>query len=148
MQQAETEEQEGLSGAVQFVSYRLFLYIKIRAAKVRHFSESTQLCLVVVVARLREEFELPVGMDDPDGGMTYAIEECGLHHRVVDHVVKDDAVADFQGLGEGEVAHPDVVSRKARAAAEPIDVPAVRIRLLRPDDRRLVRHLQTVWHVA
>ena len=60
-----------------------------------------------IIAGLCEHFEVAVRVDDPDGGMRHPVEEGGLHHRVMDHVVEDDAVADFQGLGEGEVAHAD-----------------------------------------
>ena len=77
------------------------------------FCRSPQLCFVILIARLRKEFELTVGVDNPDGRMAHAVEEGGFHHRVVNHVVKDDAVADFQRLGEGKVAHPDIVAGQA-----------------------------------
>ncbi len=95
-----------------------------------------------------EHFEVAVRVDDPDGGMRHPVEEGGLHHRVMDHVVEDDAVADFQGLGEGEVAHADEVAGQAGAAAQAIDVLAALVGFGGPEDRRFVGHFQAVGHVA
>lgn len=48
--------------------------------------------------------------DYADGGVTNAIEESGFYHGIMNHIVKDNAVADFQGLRKGEVTHTDIVA--------------------------------------
>ena len=51
-----------------------------------------------------QQVELAVFVELADARVAHTVEECGLDHRVVDHVFEDDAVADLERFVEREIA--------------------------------------------
>ncbi len=51
--------------------------------------------LELLVSELVQQMELALLVEFADAGMAYTVEECGFHHCIMDHVFKDDAVADL-----------------------------------------------------
>ena len=80
-----------------------------------------------------------------DARVTYPVEECGLDHRIVDHVFEDDAVADLERFVERIVS--ELVAGEAGVACELVGVSLfARERCTR--DVRAVRHFEAVRHVG
>ena len=92
-----------------------------------------------------QQVELPVFVELADARVTHPVEERGLDHRVVDHVFKDDAVADFERFVEREVA--ELIAGEAGVARELVRV-SLFSRECGADDVRTVRHFETVRHVG
>ena len=92
-----------------------------------------------------QQVELPVFVELADARVTHPVEERGLDHRVMDHVFKDDAVANFERFVEGEIA--ELVAGEAGVARELVRV-SLFARERGADDVRTVRHFEAVWHVG
>ncbi len=78
-------------------------------------------------------------------GQSDTVESSGFYHRIVGHIVEDQALADLQGLPETIIAH--YIPRKATQAAQTVgkwQLPGG----AGTEDMRAVGHLQRVGHVA
>ena len=92
-----------------------------------------------------QQVELAVFVELANARMAHTVEECGLDHRVVDHVFEDDAVADLERFVEREV--PELVAGEAGVACELVGV-CLFARECGADDAWTVRHFEAVRHVG
>ena len=92
-----------------------------------------------------QQVELAVFIELADARVTHTVEECGLDHRVVDHVFEDDAVADLERFIERIVT--ELVAGEARIACEFVRM-CFFARECCTDDVRAVRHFKAVRHVC
>ena len=58
-----------------------------------HFTLPLQLLLELLVGELVQQVEFAVHVEHANVGVTHTVEEGGLHHGVVDHVLEDNPVA-------------------------------------------------------
>lgn len=72
----------------------------------------------VVPRELADRFESAIFMAEDEGRVGDAIEEGGLHHCVLSHVLKDEAIAGVERVREGEVANG--ISGETGIAAQPV----------------------------
>ena len=89
--------------------------------------------------------ELAVFVELANARMAHTVEECGLDHRVVDHVFEDDAVADLERFVEREVS--ELVAGEAGVACELVRV-SFFARECCSDDAWTVWHFEAVRHVG
>ena len=92
-----------------------------------------------------QQVELAGFVEFADARMAHAIEECGLDHRVVDHVFEDDAVADLEWFIEGVIA--ELVAGEARISCEFVCMRFF-ARKCGTNDVWAVRHFKAVRHVG
>lgn len=92
-----------------------------------------------------QQVELAVFVELANARMAHTVEECGLDHRVVDHVFEDDAVADLERFVEREVT--ELVAGEAGVACELVRV-CLFARECGADDAWTVRHFEAVRHVG
>ena len=92
-----------------------------------------------------QQVELAVFVELANARMAHTVEECGLDHRVVDHVFEDDAVADLERFVEREVS--ELVAGEAGVACELVRV-SFFARECCSDDAWTVRHFEAVRHVG
>ncbi len=55
----------------------------------------TQLTFVVIISKLPHQLKFAILPDDSDSRMLDAIKKGGFHHRVVNHIFKNNDVADL-----------------------------------------------------
>ena len=77
--------------------------------------------------------------------MRHAVEHRGLDHRIVNHILEHDAIADPQVAVEDPI--PVVIPGQTTVAAHTPTLLS-RFRIAGPQDRRFIGHLQAVGHVA
>ena len=92
-------------------------------------------------------------MKEADRRVGDAIEHTGFDGGVVEHVLKDYLIAYLKRLWETPAAHE--VARETTVAPKPVDTPvapsvlrSLNRQRFRPSHLWLIRHLQTVGHVA
>ena len=108
-------------------------------------SYGLQFLFKLLVREFVQQVELAVFVELADARVTHTVEERGLDHRVVDHVFKDDAVADLERFVEREIA--ELVAGEAGVARELVGV-SLFTRECGADDVRTVRHFEAVRHVG